>query len=286
MATHVIRNDVACLHRHIVQRRGHRPRPHRPGIPRCHRHNGRVHVWTPDQKNEDRPSRPRAGIRRQHLQRDQQHEVPHLRHRAQQQPLVDAFRHPRPEREIDDEDDVCRDGQQVRLERVEPQRRQLQRDVVGRRAGRDHPRQTQQVDQPHVVVTQRLPEQLGRHRLAVVHGALAGVVPDDPVHHDLLFPFAEPSVFPPEAASRLSGRRRHVERRKNTDHAGDETLKGKEIPPSFLAVVNVQEAKGKERADNGGGFVGDPETAQTDRKLFRFVPVGKEKDGVGDAKSY
>lgn len=227
-----------------------------------------MHVWTPDQKNEDRPSRPRAGVRRQHLQRDQQDQVPHLGHRAQQQPLVDAFRYPRPEREIDDEDDIRGDGQQVRLERAESQRRQLQRDVVGRRAGRDQPRQTYQVDQPHVVVAQRLPQQLGRHRLAVVHGALAGVVPDDSVHHDLLLPFAEPSVSSPEPAGRLSRRRRHVERRENTDQAGDETLEGKEVPPGLMAVVNVQEAKGKECADNGGGFVGDPESAQTDRKLF------------------
>lgn len=76
------------------------------------------------------------------------------------------------------------DRQQVRLEGIEAQPLQRQRQVL---AGRLHgrlERQPDNVQRPEVVVFQALPEEFGRDGLPVVHGAFAGVFSDDAVDHD------------------------------------------------------------------------------------------------------
>lgn len=57
-----------------------------------------------------------------------------------------------------------------------------------------------------MVVLETLPEHTKGQGLPVVHVALRWVIAKDAVHHDLLFPFIEPSVLAAEFACRLSGR--------------------------------------------------------------------------------
>jgi hypothetical protein len=76
----------------------------------------------------------------------------------------------------------------------------------------------------------------------------------------------EPPVLSAEAAFRLCRGRRHPECGDDADDACDEAFEGEEVaPPAFaVAVVDAEEAEGEECADDGSGFVRDPEVTQAD----------------------
>ena len=97
---------------------------------------------------------------------------------------------------------------------------------------RYQPRQAEEVDGPHVVVCQTVPEGFRRQRLAVVHVAFAGVVADDAVDHDVFFALAEPAFFASEPALGLGWRRGQVQEGNEADAAGDETFEGEEPAPA------------------------------------------------------
>lgn len=85
----------------------------------------------------------------------------------------------------------------------ELQRQILRHGVVGNQPGK-----AEEVDGPHVIIRQAVPECLGRQRLTVVHVALAGIVADDAINHDVLLALVEPAFFASESALGLRRRGR------------------------------------------------------------------------------
>ena len=148
----------------------------------------------------------------------------------------------------------------------------------------DEPGEAEEVDGPHVVVAEAVPEGLGRQRLPVVHVAFAGVVAQDAVDHDALLALVEPAVAAAEPAPRLRGRRRQVQEGHEADAARQEALEGEEPAPAREAVVpaQVQDAKGQEGGDDAGGLVGDPEETEADGQFEARVEVAEVEDVVGD----
>lgn len=203
--TYVVGNDIRGLHHHIIQRAGNRPCPHGACVPRGHGHDNRMDIRRPKKKYQNDPPSPGTGLRGQHFQRNQQNQAPDLGHDTQEEPNIEALRDPSPEEQVDDEDRVRGDSQEIGLEGLEPQRLELQRDVARRRRVGDQPRQAEQVDDPHVVVAERLPEHLGSDGLPIMHAAFAGVVAEDSVDEDLFLVLVEPPVLSAEATFRLRG---------------------------------------------------------------------------------
>lgn len=242
-------------------------------------------IRRPKKKYQNDPSGPGTGLGGQHLQSNQQNQTPDFRHDTQEEPNIEPLRDPSPEEQVGDEDRVRRDSQEIRLEGLEPERLELQRDVARRRRVGDQPRQTQQIDDPHVVVAERLPEHLGGDGLSVMHAAFAGVVAQDSVHEDLFLVLVEPPVLSAKAAFRLCRGRRHPECGDDADNSCNEAFEGEEVAPAAfaVAVADVEEAEGEECAYDGGGFVRDPEVAQADGQLLGLVPEGEEEDRVGNA---
>lgn len=255
--THVIRDDTRCLNRHIIHRCCDGSRPDRASISRRDSHESRMNIWRSNQQNQIDPSSPITGIRGQDLKNNQQSQAPKLRGNPNQEPLIEPLRYPRTEHQVDDENDIRGDSQQIGFESAKAHALQLDSDVVCRWRVGNHPDQTQEVNRPHVVVAQRVPEHLGGDSLAIMHASLAGVVAEHPVDHDLLLVLVEPAVLATEPAFGLCRGCWHPEHRDDANHAGDEAFEGKEIAPaaSAVTVAHMQKAKGKECANDRGGLV-------------------------------
>lgn len=135
-----------------------------------------------------------------------------------------------------------------------------------------------------MVVLETVPEESRGDGLTIMHAALAGVVADDPVHHDLLLVLGEPAVLAAEPALGLCGRGGHPECGDDADDPGDEAFVGEEVAPGAAAggVFDVEEAEGEEGADDAGEGVRDPEAGEAFGELAGFVEEGQEQDCVGD----
>lgn len=242
-------------------------------------------VRCPKKKYQNDPPGPGTGLCGQHLQGNQQNQAPDFRHDPQEEPHIEPLRDPSPEEQVDDEDRVRGDSQEIGLEGLEPQRLELQRDIARRRCVGDQPCQAEQVDDPHVIIAERLPEHLGGDGLPVMHAAFTGVVAEDSVHENLFLVLVEPPVLSAEAAFRLRGGGRHPECGDDADNACDEAFEGEEVAPAAfaVAVVDVEEAEGEECTDDGGCLVRNPEVAEADGQFLGLVPEGEEENRVGDA---
>lgn len=161
MRTYVGPNHATSLHAHVIQRRGHGPRPHRTSIPTRDRHENRVHVRRSDEKRAQGPFHPRSRILRNRLQGDQYGQRPDLAHESGQEALVRLLGHPGPEEQPGDEEHVGGDGEQVGCEGAEAGGFELQGQVLRHRVVGDEPGEAEEVDGPHVVVCQAVPEGFG-----------------------------------------------------------------------------------------------------------------------------
>jgi hypothetical protein len=97
-----------------------------------------------------------------------------------------------------------------------------------------------------------MPEHLERKRLAVVHVALGGIVPENTVDHwlksergdankieiltDLLLILTEPTILAAEFASRLCGRGWQVEPRDDTNKTCQRAFERKEPPLEIIST--------------------------------------------------
>lgn len=81
------------------------------------------------------------------------------------------------------------------MKRGEAERLELQSDILGGRGTGDIPDETEEINGPHIVIADGLPEEFRGQGLTVVHGALAGIVTQNAVDHDLLLALVEPAVF-------------------------------------------------------------------------------------------
>lgn len=243
-----------------------------------------MNIWRSNQQDQIDPSSPITGIRGQDLEDNQQRQAPKLRDNPNQEPLVEPLRYPRTEQQVDNENDIRRDSQQIGFESAKAHALQLDSDVVCRWRVGNHPDQTQEVNRPHVVVAQRVPEHLGGDSLAIVHASLAGVVAEHTVDHDLFLVLVEPAVLATEPAFGLCRGCGHPKHRDDSDHAGDEAFESKEIAPaaSAVAVVHMQEAISEECANDRGDLVRDPEVTQSHGQFGRFIPKRKEQDRIGN----
>ena len=119
-----------------------------------------------------------------------------------------------------------------------------------------------------------------------MHVTFGRVVAEDTVRHDNFFALGEPAVFAPETGGGLVGRWWEVEAgrlmlidtlevyrngkfllRGYSDQPGQNSFKQKQPPPTSPAgyLSHVQNAVGKERADNTSADIGSPKEAKTDR---------------------
>lgn len=89
--THVIAHDVAHLNRHIVQRCGHSPSPHRTGVAGCDCDDDRVDIRHADQKGVQHPARPRTGTIREDLEGDKKNQSPGLGESSQNEANVEPL---------------------------------------------------------------------------------------------------------------------------------------------------------------------------------------------------
>ena len=72
-----------------------------------------MHVGRSDQQRAQRPLDPRPRALGDRLQRNEEGQRPDLADETGQEALVRLLRHPGPEEELDDEDDVGGDGEEV-----------------------------------------------------------------------------------------------------------------------------------------------------------------------------
>lgn len=98
-----------------------------------------------------------VGVGRNGLEGNEQRHYPDLTDKACQEALVCPLGYPCPEKEVDDEEYVCRNGQEVRLEGAETKSFELQGQVDCDRGVRDEESQADEVDRPHLPVLQAVP---------------------------------------------------------------------------------------------------------------------------------
>ena len=208
--THIRPDHTTSLHTHVIQRRRHRPRSHGSRIPTRDGYDNRVHIRRSDKQRAQRPFHPRPRLAIDSLQRDEDRQRPNLADETGQEALIRLLRHPRPEQQLHDEEHVRGYGEQVRFERAEAGGFELQGQVRGHWVVWDQPGEAEEVDGPHVVVCEAVPERFRGQGLPVVHVAFAGVVAEDAVDHDGFLALAEPAFFAPEPAPGLGWGRRQV----------------------------------------------------------------------------
>ena len=245
-------------------------------------------VRGPDQQGAQSPLDPRPRAVGDGLERDEDGQRPDLADEAGQEALVRLLRDPGPEEQLRDEEHVGGDGEQVRLEGAEAGSLELQRQVLRHGVIGDEPGEAEEVDGPHVVVRQAVPERARRERLPIVHVAFARVVANDTVHHDEFLPLVEPAVLAAEPALGLRRRRGQVDEGGESDQAGEEALEGEEPAPARDAVVpaQVEDAEGEEGGDDARGLVGDPEEAEADGQFEAGVEVAEVEDVVRDEAAF
>lgn len=243
-----------------------------------------MNIRCSDQKNQVHPSAPSTGISRKNLEGNQQCQTPHFTNNTQKHTLIEALRNPRPEQQIDNENNICRDGKQVGFERSKTETFELQGNIVGRRRVGNTPNQTKQINRPEVIVGKRTPKHLRCQGLSVVHASFAGIVAEDSVNHNLLLALVEPTVFPAETALCLCWSCGHPEHRDDSDDTGDKAFESKQVSPSAgaIALSNMEKSEGEECTDNGCTLIGNPEVTQSNGQLSGLVPEREEQDRVRD----
>ena len=87
-------------------------------------------IWLGKEENGEDPGHPVATCRRQSLKGNEQWQHPDLRNGGKQKSLVELFREPSEDKQVDDEDDVCWDGQEVHLKCCETGCLEVERDVL------------------------------------------------------------------------------------------------------------------------------------------------------------
>lgn len=150
--SHIRPNHAAGLHTHVVQRRRHRPRPHRSRIPTRDRDDDRVDIGRSDQQGAQRPFHPRPGPLGDGLQRNQDGQRPELADETGQKALVRLLGYPGPEEQLHDEEHVRGYGEQVRFKGAEAGGFELEREVLRHGVVGYEPGEAEEVDGPHVVV--------------------------------------------------------------------------------------------------------------------------------------
>lgn len=114
--TYIRPNDIRSLNTHIINRRRHGPRPHRPCVPRRDRHKHGVDVrHGVDQDSED-PRDPGTSVARQDFERDDEWENPPLAEGREKESFIELFGEPGEAEQVDDEDYVCGDCEEVGFE--------------------------------------------------------------------------------------------------------------------------------------------------------------------------
>lgn len=246
-----------------------------------------MYIRRTDQKNQVHISAPSVGISRENLEGDQQCQTPHFRDNTQKHALVESLRNPCDDQQVDDEYNVCRDGEQVRLERSEIETLELQGNIVCCGRVGNAPDETKGINRPKVIVTKCTPKHLRRQGLSVVHASLTGVVAEDTVDHNLFLALVEPAILSAETTLCLCRSCRHPEHRDDSDKTGEQALESKQISPSAGAVAlsDMQESKGEECTDNGCSLVRNPEITQSNWQLSGLVPEREEQDRIGDTGS-
>lgn len=241
-------------------------------------------VRVADQQCRARIPSPRARAARQEFQGQDQGERPDLAHDNDHHAVVPLLRHPRPPEQLDQEEHIGRDREQVRLEGIETELLEVEGEVRRDRGRGDRPGQAEDVERPHVVVAEGLPQQARREALPVVHAALGRVVTQDAVDHDLLLALGEPSVLAAEVPFRLRRGRGQVKPGEDADDAGQPTLEGEQPPPAGPAGVltQVQDAVGQERRDDLSADEGAPEEGQADGQFFARVEEAEVEHDVRD----
>ena len=247
-----------------------------------------MHVGRAHEQRAERPLDPRPRFSGNGLQRHEDWQRPDLAHEARQEALVRLLRDPGPEEQPHDEEHVGGDGEEIRLKGAEAGGFELQGEVLRHGVVWDEPGEAEEVDGPHVVVGEAVPEGARRERLPVVHVPLAGIVAQDAVHHDALLALVEPAVAAAEPAPRLRRRGGQVQEGDESDAARQEALEGEEPAPPREAVVpaQVQDAEGEEGGDYAGGLVGDPEEAEADGQFDARVEIAEVEDVVRDEAAF
>lgn len=226
-----------------------------------------MNVRITDQKGTDGVPSPVTGTSGHDFQGDNQGKHVELTEEHDQEPVVDLLTDPGPEDELDEEEDVGRDGEQVGFEGVEAEGAEVERQVLRDLLLRNAPGQAEDVDGPEIDVGQGCPEERGCQALSVVHTSLGRIIPQNPVDHDDLLTLGKPAVLPSKPTRRLCRARRQVKPRKNTDQDGHRPLQSKHPSPTSPCrhVSQVQDAKSQEGADDEGADVAAPEETQPDR---------------------
>lgn len=246
-----------------------------------------MYIRRTDQKNQVHISTPSVGISRENLEGDQQRQTPHFTDNTQKHALVESLRNPCDNQQIDDEYNVCRNGEQVRLERSETETLELQGNIVGCGRVGNAPNETKRINRPKVIIAKCTPKHLRRQGLSVVHASLTGVVAEDTVDHNLFLALVEPAIFSAEATLCLCRSCGHPEHGDDSDETGEQAFESKHVSPSAgaIALSNMQESKGEECTDDGCSLVGNPEVTQSNWQLSGLVPEREEQDRVGDTGS-
>ena len=247
-----------------------------------------MHIRRPDQQCAQRPPGPVACLLRDRLQRHQQRERPDLADQARNEALVRFLGDPSPPEELDDEKHVGGDGEEVGLKGIEADGFKLEGEVLRHRVIRDEPGESEEVDGPHVVVGEAVPELAGGEGFTVVHVAFGGVVADNAVDHDVFFARVEPAVFSAEETFCLGRRGGEVDERDQADESCEEAFEGKEPSPTSEAVVasKMEDAECEEGGYDACGFVGNPEEAETHWELLARVEVAQVQNIVRDEPTF
>ena len=149
------------------------------------------------------------------------------------------------------EETYRRNGQEVCYERVESQRPQCQRQIGTHRALRNKCNEPNGIHRPQVKLLDHLPKAAGGDGLAVVHVALAGVIPQHAIHHDGHLSVVEPPLGA-EPSLCLHDGRGHIEKRGESDEERYQALDEKQPSPTSPAAdtTQTQKCEGQQRGDN------------------------------------
>lgn len=158
--------------------------------------------------------------------------------------------------------------QQIRVERAKPQPPQRQSQIIVHRRLRNIRHQPNRIQRPEIIVLQGLPQPLGRNGLAVMHIALGRIVSQHAVNDNGDFAVREPPVGAKPCLG-LHGRGGHHEEGGQADAERDEPFDQEHPLPArpTIDAAHVQEAKGHETGDDGGGREGGPEVGEANGEL-------------------
>lgn len=275
-------NDGGGLNAHVVQSGADSSCAHRTGVSRRQSDQDWVDVWVSDKHDAEDILGPWAGTFWQDCKGDDEWQHVDLAAENHEESVVDLLREPDEQDHLEQEQEVCRDGEQVDLEGRPAELTKGEGEVRGNRYVGQVPSQTKEVKWPHVVVGECLPKKLEGKTLTVVHVSLSWIIAKNAVDHDDFLALCEPTILATELRSSLSWRWWKVEPSEDTDEDSKTTLKGEKPTPALPVgdTAHAEDTKGEESSDDVGHDVGTPEEGQTDRKLGTLVEVGEVQDDI------